>query len=236
MKDRRGRWWLVVGAALGALVAAVIVSLRRRTDRATIQRCFWYPIYDQLAWLYDGVDWFTGGATHQFRLRALPHLPPPGSGVLEIGFGSGRLHLELAGQYEMAGLDIAPGMVELTRLRLAERGLDSDLRVGSVEALPWSDEQFDAVLLTFAFSAFPDAEDAMDEMVRVLKPGGKLIIVDAGEAADGNLTAHLLAKTWEALGDYMRDEGPLMAARGLDVVREEFGPWGCVHVVVGSKP
>ena len=197
---------------------------------------FWNRVYDRLAWLYDAVDWFTGNTTHRLRQRALPYLPPPGSRILEVGFGSGRLHLELAAQYEMAGLDRAPGMVRLARRRLLTRHLEPGVCIGSVYALPWPDEYFDAVLSTFAFSAFPDAEAALDEMVRATRPGGRVIIVDAGEASDGNPVAHLLARTWSALGDTMRDEVPLMKARGLAVLREEYGPWGCVHVVVGTRP
>jgi len=199
------------------------------------KRQWWDRAYDRLAWAYDAVDWCTGNTTHRLRRRALPYLPPPGGRVLEVGFGSGRLHLELAAQYEMAGLDRAPGMAHLTQRRLAARGLKSDLCIGSVVALPWRDAQFDAVLSTFAFSACPDAEAALDEMVRVTRPGGRLVIVDAGEASDGNLFAHLLARTWTALGDYVRDEVPLMEARGLAVTREEYGPWRCVHVVVGTR-
>jgi len=201
-----------------------------------LQRRLWYPIYDRLARLYDAVDWLTGNTTHRLRQPALRHLPPAGSRVLEIGFGSGRLHLQLAGQYDLAGLDLAAGMVRLTHRRLAARGLGSYLCVGNVYALPWPNGHFDAVLSTFAFSGFPDAERALDEMVRVTMPGGKVIIVDAGEAWDGNLAAHLLANTWTALGDYMRDEAPLMEARGLEVEREEYGPWRCVHVVAGTRP
>jgi ubiquinone/menaquinone biosynthesis C-methylase UbiE len=227
-------WWFEAITAI-ALVVLLAIWLRRRIERETIQRRFWDPVYDRLAGLYDAVDWFTGGTTHRFRRRALPYLPPEGARLLEIGFGSGRLHLELAARYEMAGLDRAGGMVALTRRRLRAQGLTSDVREGSVEALPWPDEHFDAVIATFAFSAFPDAEAAMDEMVRVVKSGGRVVIVDAGEASDGNAMARFLARLWEAFGDYMRDEAPLMAARGMAVEREEFGPWQCVHVVVGTK-
>ena len=228
--------WLIVGLLGGALAIWLLSQMRRRTDRQTIQRRFWAPVYDRLAGLYDAVDWFTGNATHRLRRRALRYLPPAGSRVLEIGFGSGRLHLELAERYDMAGLDRASGMSRLTQRRLAARGRKSNLCVGSVYALPWPADHFDAVLSTFAFSAFPDAERALDEMVRVIKPGGKVIIVDAGEASDGNPMAHLLARLWTALGDYMRDEVPPMEARELDVQREEYGPWRCVHVVTGTRP
>ncbi len=203
---------------------------------ARLQRDFWNPVYDRLAAFYDAVDWLTGNTTHRLRQPALRYLPPPGSRVLEIGFGTGKLHLQLAGRYKLAGVDLAMGMARLTRRRLAGRGAHSGLCVGNVYALPWPAGCFDAVLSTFAFSAFPDGGRALDEMVRVLKPGGKLIIVDAGEARDGNRMARGLAALWAAFGDYMRDEAPLLAARGLAVEREDYGPWHCVHVVAGTRP
>ncbi len=228
--------WIVLTAAGAVLTALALNRFRRGVDRNTIQRRFWNPVYDRLATWYDAVDWLTFNTTHRLRLRALGHLSPPGSRVLEIGFGSGKLHAQLAGQYQMAGLDLAPGMQRLTQRRLAAHSLTSDLRTGSVYAIPWPDASFDAVLSTFAFSAFPDADAAMDEMIRVVKPGGKVIIVDAGESKGGNLMARWLANLWELLGDYMRDEVPLMEARGLQVKREEYGPWNCIHVVVGTRP
>jgi ubiquinone/menaquinone biosynthesis C-methylase UbiE len=200
------------------------------------QRRFWDPVYDRLAGLYDAVDWLTGNTTHRLRRRALAHLPPAGSRVLEIGFGSGRLHLELAARYTLAGTDLAPGMARLAARRLAARRLSSLLAVGSVRALPWRDGHFHAVVATFALSAVADAGRALDEMVRVTRPGGRVIIIDAGEALDGNRAAHLLARLWEAMGDYMRDEVPLMEARGLAAVREDYGPWRCIHVTVGTLP
>jgi ubiquinone/menaquinone biosynthesis C-methylase UbiE len=202
----------------------------------SLQRRFWDPFYDRFSRLYDAVDWLTGNTTHRLRQPAVRHLPPAGAPVLEVGFGSGRLHQELAGRHDLAGVDLASGMVRLTQRRLAARGARSKLCVSDARALPWRDGCFEAVFSTFAFSAFPDGEEALDEMVRVIRSGGKVIIVDAGEASDGNFVAHLLAQTWAALGDYIRDEAELMAARGLAVTREEYGPWRCVHVVVGTKP
>ncbi len=208
--------------------------------KRAIQRNFWNPIYDRFAGAYDAVDWFTGGYTNALRRRALSYLPPPPARVLEVGMGTGVLHAELAARYDMAGVDLAAGMVRRTQRRLADAGLRSTLAVASVYALPWPDATpergFDAVLSTFAFSAFVDADAALDEMVRVTKPGGRVIIVDAGEAMDGNVMAYVLAHTWEAMGDFMRDERPLMRARGLTVQREDYGPWHCVHVTTGILP
>jgi ubiquinone/menaquinone biosynthesis C-methylase UbiE len=204
--------------------------------KKTCQRRFWDLIYDRLAPLYDAVDWLTCNTTHRLRRRALHYLPPAGSRVLEVGFGSGRLHYELAEHYKLAGLDLAHGMARLTRRRLTATGRTSTLCTANVYAIPWPGDCFDAVLSTFAFSAFPDADRALEEMIRVTRPGGRVTIVDAGEAADGNLVAHGLANLWSAMGVYIRDEATLMSARGLTVKREEYGPWRSIHVVSGTLP
>ncbi len=233
MHEKVRKWWLPV--TLGAAVVGIYLA-RRKVDRRTIQRKFWQPFYNHFASVYDViVEELTGYTTHRLRRKALAYLPEPGSRVLEVGFGNGRLHEELAGEYHTAGVDRAFGMARLTQERLAEAGRSSALVKGDAEALPWRDGAFDAVLSTFAFSAIPGAEHAMDEMVRVTAPGGKVIIVDAGDARSGSPAAYLMARLMEAIGDYMRDEVPLMEARGLETHREDYGPFATVHVTVGTK-
>lgn len=217
-------------------VALFVVAYRRRVRREEIQRHFWQRIYDRLSFWYDAVDWLTFGTTHRLRRHTLRHLPPPGARLLEVGFGSGRLHVELADHYCLAGLDLAFGMAKLTQARLSKLGRHSHLCQGDVIRMPWRDDTFDAVFSTFALSAVPDAHQALKEMVRVTKPGGRIIVTDAGEAPNNNRMAHLLARLWEFLGDYMRDEGAIMRSMGLEVYREAFGPWDCIHTVVGLKP
>ncbi|MBN1284711.1 MAG: class I SAM-dependent methyltransferase [Anaerolineae bacterium] len=225
----------VIALGVGALVCAWLLA--RKGARTRIQRHLWQPFYNRASGLYDLLDSLTLGWLPRLRRPALDALPAPPARVLEVGIGSGRLHVQLAEHYDAAGLDLAPGMVDYTRRRLAKRGLVSDLRQGSVTAIPWPDATFDAVVSTFASSAFPDAQAAVSEMARVLKPGGKVIIVDAGDALDGNRIAWLLARAWEAIGDYMRDERPYMQAAGLvDITRRDYGPWNCVHITVGAKP
>ncbi|CAB9527565.1 Type 11 methyltransferase [Seminavis robusta] len=151
------------------------------------------------------------------------------------------MHLELAKlpyEKKLAGLDLAPGMKRRTQQRLQGQE-ESDLRIGDVTKgpLPWNKESFDYVLSTFVFSAISNDKAAIDEMVKVLKPGGKLIIVDAGVAQNRNVMSRFLAWLWEVMGDYMRDETQLLSLRDdiESVTREDYGPWGCVHVTVGEK-
>ena len=196
----------------------------------------WHWIYNRFAGLYDAVDWLTANTTHRYRLRALPYLPDRAEArILEVGPGTGKLHVELARRYTAtAAVDLAAGMVRQTQRRLARHDLKATLCQGDVYALPWPDDHVDAVVSTFVLSAVPDLPRAMDEMVRITRPGGTVVLVDAGESREGTWFAHALAQLWEAIGDYIRDEVPVMEARGLDVTREEFGPGGCVHVVAGT--
>lgn len=201
----------------------------------TKQRRFWDYIYTTFAWLYDAVDWLTFNTTHKYRLEILQFLPQKHGRILEIGIGTGKLHRILARDYRLAGIDLAWGMVRLTQKRLKKDHLSSCLCMGNAYTLPWSGSTFDAVVLSFTFSAIPDAQRAINEMLRVLCPDGKLIILDAGEAEDANRFAHFLAVVWELMGDYMRDEKYYMLPAGLQITRQEMGPGGCVHIVVGER-
>ena len=107
---------------------------------------------------------------------------------------------------------------------------------------------FDIVLSTFVLSAISQAPKAIDEMVRVLKPEGKVVIVDAGVAKqttkedktvrDWNRTiSSILASMWEILGDYIHDDSDLLSQTDhvTAVSREDYGPFNSVHVTVGTK-
>jgi SAM-dependent methyltransferase len=91
--------------------------------------------------------------------------------VLEVGCGMGqlaqRLHEELDG--EVVAIDQSERMVELTR----ERGVDA--RVADVQELPFGDGEFDAVVAAWMLYHVPDVERALDEIVRVLGPSGRLV-------------------------------------------------------------
>lgn len=163
----------------------------------------------------------------------LPHIQGPR--VLEVSFGTGYLLTQLADHYETYGIDYNEKLVSMLQKKLASRGLSADIRQGNVEALPYQDGFFDSVVNTMAFTAYPDAIKAMSEMQRVLRTGGKLLIVDVDYPSDGNGLGLQMTKLWIALGDIVRDMNPLFEQFNFEYTATEIGGFGSIHLFVARK-
>jgi SAM-dependent methyltransferase len=115
--------------------------------------------------------------------RALEELAPrAGERFLEIGFGTGRLAelvLGAAPGVHVAGVDPTPTMLAVARRRAQVRsaGDRADLRLGSDAVLPWGDGSFDGVAALHSFQFWSDPARSLREIVRVLRPGGRLVLV-----------------------------------------------------------
>ena len=99
--------------------------------------------------------------------------------VLDAGMGTGGLSAALsrvkAGPVAFHGIDISPGMLDEADRHLRDRGIHADLRLGDVQDLPFEDGSFDLVMAAHVLEHLVDPHRAIDEMVRVLKPGGILL-------------------------------------------------------------
>jgi ubiquinone/menaquinone biosynthesis C-methylase UbiE len=104
----------------------------------------------------------------------------PGSSVLEVAPGPGYYAIELAklGNYNITGLDISETFVEIARENAAKAGVRVNFRLGNASAMPFADESFDFLVCSAAFKNFTEPQRALEEMYRVLKPGGRALIVD----------------------------------------------------------
>ena len=104
----------------------------------------------------------------------------PGSAALEIAPGPGYFAIELAkrGAYRVTGLDISKTFVEMARAKAAEAKVNVEFRLGNALAMPFADETFDFTLCRAAFKNFSEPVRALEEMYRVLKPGGRAVIID----------------------------------------------------------
>jgi ubiquinone/menaquinone biosynthesis C-methylase UbiE len=163
---------------------------------------------------------------------------PADSRVLEIGPGPGVLLTRLAGRFALAvGLDLSCGMLVRAQGRLRGAGLPARLVQGDAVHLCFAASSFDAVVLTFTFSAIPDGLGAIKQMASVLRPGGLVTLVDAGIPDDHNPIGVGLAHLWEQFDDFMRDEADLMRQAGLEVLeRRQFGAFDGIRLAVGRKP
>jgi ubiquinone/menaquinone biosynthesis C-methylase UbiE len=105
---------------------------------------------------------------------------PAGSHILEVAHGPGYLAIEIArcGAYQVTGLDISHTFVEIADRNAREAHVDIDFRQGNASAMPFADNTFDLILCRAAFKNFSRPVASMNEMHRVLKPGGRALIVD----------------------------------------------------------
>jgi ubiquinone/menaquinone biosynthesis C-methylase UbiE len=165
--------------------------------------------------------------------RAIPHVE--GSRVLEISFGTGHLLAEYAGRFTTHGVDYNRRMVQIARKRLRRLGVEASLVQGSVECLPYPDESFDSIVNTMAFPGYPDGVAALSEMRRVLRSGGRLVLIDVNHPSDGNWPGTRLAEFWRASGDILRDMEKLFEQLAFEYTHEEIGGWGSVHLFVARK-
>jgi ubiquinone/menaquinone biosynthesis C-methylase UbiE len=116
----------------------------------------------------------------QALARRIAEQVPPGSSVLEVAPGPGYFAIELAkiGGRHVTGLDISHTFVEIARRGAAEAGVEVEFRQGNVSAMPFPADSFDYLLCRAAFKNFSDPPGALAEMHRVLKPGGRALIID----------------------------------------------------------
>jgi ubiquinone/menaquinone biosynthesis C-methylase UbiE len=105
---------------------------------------------------------------------------PPQSRVLEVAPGPGYFAIELAklGNYQITGLDISETFVEIARANAANASVRIDFRRGNASGMPFGGESFDFLLCRAAFKNFSEPKRALEEMHRVLRPGGQALIID----------------------------------------------------------
>lgn len=98
--------------------------------------------------------------------------------VLEIGVGTGRNLYFYPTEVHLTGVELSPKMLEIARRRARESGIEADLRVGDAQHLPFPDASFDTVVATLALCTIPDDRRAVTEAARVLRPGGRLLLLE----------------------------------------------------------
>lgn len=146
-------------------------------------------------------EWYArntrGDARHRDSAAALAARLPAGARVLDVAPGPGYFAIELArrGDLRLSGLDISESLVRIARDNARAAGVTIDFRHGDAAHMPFADGAFDFVVCQAAFKSFSDPRGALDEIYRVLAPGGVASIQDLRkEASPQEIAAYVARK------------------------------------------
>jgi ubiquinone/menaquinone biosynthesis C-methylase UbiE len=186
------------------------------------------------------------------RSRLLPSLqkkalaelrPRAGDRVLDVACGAGALVVDVATRVDRAvGVDLSDGMLQIARSRLlaaadARRLANVEFLQGPSDALPFDDGSFTALVCTTALHHFPNPRRSIDEMARVLAPGGRLVIGDACRDSPATKLADPLYRRFEEghVGlQRKRDIEAMLTRAGLRVTCSRH-VWLHIYGLVGAE-
>ena len=146
-------------------------------------------LWNQIARLYDGINLFTGVlrgvSVREERRELISRLGlGPGSAVLEVAAGTGSnltvLAEEVGENGIVFGLDLSARMLDLAHRKVRRLPQPPQLISGNSQSLPFPDGVFDAVLDGAGIKYYSDKRRALREMLRVVKPGGRVLVTELG--------------------------------------------------------
>lgn len=142
-------------------------------------------MFDQIAFRYDFLNHFLSGGIDLYwrkkTIRTLIPLQP--ETILDTATGTGDMAIMMSRYLpatRITGIDISEGMLEIGRQKIKKLDLTGrvELKTGDSENIPFPDDHFDAVTVAFGIRNFEDLEKGLSDMLRVLKPGGRLLILE----------------------------------------------------------
>lgn len=198
---------------------------------------FFYRTISAWPRFYEGVtELFSFGQWEKWQNRVFEDLY--GKKVLEIGMGPGKLAVRMAKKgFTVTGIELKPGMADDAKKRAKAAGFDIDILTQPVYKLPFKNEVFDCIVLTFVLAEIDDLDRAILEMRRVLKKGGKVIVIAGGMPQDKNTVAKLLFRmvSYHTTLRLERDNIVYFAKHGFRATREDFGPFNIINKLVAVK-
>ena len=154
----------------------------------------------------------------------------PALEALDVGCGTGFLSFELAARgHRVTGIDFAPAMIAEARRKATERARPVRFEEADAEQLPFPPASFDLVISRHVLWTLPHPEAAIDEWIRVLRPGGRLVIVDSQFGGGSTPPAAQNARTspeYAAVGDRL----PFLGGRPREQIEALVKVHGLVNV------
>lgn len=149
-------------------------------------------MFDGIARRYDLLNRIISlGLDQRWRKRTVRSLAlEPGQRVLDLATGTGDLAIQIARRHPevgVVGLDPSEGMLAVARTKCARKQLAEriELVTGDAQELPYDDDSFDAVSMGFGIRNVPDRARALREIARVVRPGGRVGILELSEPRRG---------------------------------------------------
>lgn len=231
--------WLV--APLSLAIGVILIRLRRLSrdsSRAIDPTSRIARQYDEMANRYDsGIRLFERILAPDGRRWVTSRVT---DNVLEIAVGTGRNLPSYARGVSVTGIDISPAMLEIARRRASECGTNADLRVGDAQALDFPDDAFDSVVSTLTMCTIPDHERAIAEVRRVLRPGGRFVLLE--HVRSPNRLVRGVQQLLDPLSvrvmcdHLLREPVDVLRATGFEIIELERSKLGIVERVVARKP
>jgi phosphatidylethanolamine/phosphatidyl-N-methylethanolamine N-methyltransferase len=206
-------------------------------DHTTVRKAYdrWAPVYDVVF----------GAVFDQGRRLAVAAAERVGGRILEVGVGTGITLPRYSRSNEITGIDLSAPMLQRAQKRVDEFGLHNVVRLDVMDAehLAFPDASFDVVAAHHVVSTCPHPHDALDEFVRVVKPGGEIILVSriGAEAGPRRVAEQMLQPVVRHLGwrsEFPWDRYAVWLARRPDVrliERRAVPPFGHFSLVRFAK-
>jgi demethylmenaquinone methyltransferase/2-methoxy-6-polyprenyl-1,4-benzoquinol methylase len=221
-------------------------------------------MFDGIAQRYDLLNRIMSLGLDVWWRRQLVHClqVPDGGRILDVATGTADVALALARRHRSAqvvGLDPSAAMLAVGRRKVARAGCAGRIELvqGDAQALPFADATFDAACISFGIRNVPDRSLGLAQMLRVVKPGGQVVVLELGEPTDGVLAplvrwhVHTLVPTvgaWlsgaaeyrylqRSIAAFPPPEAfvALCAAAGLAQVQHRRLSFGAVHLYWGRR-
>lgn len=144
-----------------------------------------YKIFDKIAGTYDLLNHILSfGIDIYWRTKVIKNLPKRADlEILDLACGTGDLTIELSrakNVKKVTGIDLSSGMIEIGKVKIKNKKLDhiAAMHIGDGVEIPSADSVFDVTTVSFGIRNFPNPKRSIENMYRVLKPGGRSMVLE----------------------------------------------------------
>lgn len=194
----------------------------------------WQRIHNRSAGIYQNGEWVRETLLGVSKARQA-HFSNATGHVLDVACGYGMNFGYLSNASQVTGVDFSPVMIDRARSHASQLGLSVNIQQGDAEALDFADHTFDTVISALSTCSFLNPIEALQEMKRVVKPGGQILLLEHGRSS------------WEWLGKYQdnhveqqieqggcrwnQEPQKLIEEAGLNIVAARRSMLGILHTV-----